>query len=327
MKKRTKRILAVIGALFLLGLGVWLNNTSLFVRGEGGAKLLAHRGLAQTFQVKGVEWDTNTAEIIYPPEHDFLENTIDSMRAACDMGADVVEFDIRRTKDDQLAVFHDYELSYRTDGRGAVEEYTMAQLKALDVGYGYTADGGATYPFRGKGVGKMPEIAEVLSTFPEQELLIHIKDEGEKCGQLLWQHLSAMSDDRLAQITVYGADESIQYLRRQRGDLRVLSTPMLKSALIQYLATGWTGHIPASLHNMELHLPINYARLLWGWPHRFLERMDRVNTRVVIVGGDGGASEGIDTSDDWATIPEDYSGYIWTNRIDRYADKKIDGFR
>ena len=28
----------------------------------------------------------------------------------------------------------------------------MQQLKQLDVGYGYTADGGKTFPFRSKGV-------------------------------------------------------------------------------------------------------------------------------------------------------------------------------
>jgi glycerophosphoryl diester phosphodiesterase len=60
----------------------------------------------------------------------------------------------------------------------------MADLKILDVGYGYTADGGKTFPFRGKGVGLMPSLAEVLQTFPGRRLLINVKSndpaEGEK---------------------------------------------------------------------------------------------------------------------------------------------------
>jgi len=82
----------------------------------GEVKLLAHRGLAQTFDISQVEWDTNTAQVIYEPEHEYLENTIASMEIAFEYGADMVELDVQRTKDGKLAVFHDYDLSMRTDG-------------------------------------------------------------------------------------------------------------------------------------------------------------------------------------------------------------------
>ena len=42
-----------------------------------------------------------------PPSHPYLENTIASMKAAFQVGADIVEFDIQPTKDGQFAVFHD----------------------------------------------------------------------------------------------------------------------------------------------------------------------------------------------------------------------------
>ena len=61
-------------------------------------------------------------------------------------------------QDGQLSVFHDYDLSMRTNGAGNISDYTMAELKQLDIGYGYTADGGKTFPFRGKGIGLMPEL-------------------------------------------------------------------------------------------------------------------------------------------------------------------------
>ena len=60
---------------------------------------LAHRGLAQTFNIEKVEWDTNTAVIIHKPEHPFIENTIPSMKAAFDYKANIVEFDVRLSKD------------------------------------------------------------------------------------------------------------------------------------------------------------------------------------------------------------------------------------
>jgi glycerophosphoryl diester phosphodiesterase len=43
----------------------------------------------------------------------------------------------------------------------------MTSLKKLDIGYGYTADGGKTYPFRGKAIGLMPTLTEVLQAFPD----------------------------------------------------------------------------------------------------------------------------------------------------------------
>src|SRR5690606_9734583 len=106
-------------------------------------------------------------------DHPFLENTIPSMEAAFEAGADLVELDIQLTKDGEFAVFHDWTLECRTEGKGVIRDHTMQVLKQLDIGYGYTADNGETYPFRGKGTGLMPTLDEVLSQFPEQSLLLH----------------------------------------------------------------------------------------------------------------------------------------------------------
>jgi len=318
MKSKRKKQRAVILLVILILVLIWLNNTNIFYSKEEDYRFVAHRGLAQIFDVSLVEWDTNTAEIIYKPEHPYLENTIPSMQAAFDLSADVVELDIKLTKDNKLAVFHDFTLEYRTDGTGEVGDYTMAELKMLDIGYGYTADNGLTYPFRGKGIGLMPELDEVFSAFPDKELLIHVKDGNIKTYEVLWSdYLSTMTNERLAQITVYGDNAGIEFLREQSPTLRLLSMAMMKSALLKYELFGFTGYIPKELHNMELHIPQKYAKFLWGWPNKFIKRMESVNTRVVLVAGDGKWSEGFDTVESLQTIPKGYNGYIWTNRIDK----------
>jgi len=320
--KRKKQRAVIFLAILILVL-IWLNNTNIFYSKKENYKVVAHRGLAQTFDVSMVEWDTNTAEIIYEPEHPYLENTIPSMQAAFDLGADMVELDIRLTKDNKLAVFHDFTLEYRTDGTGEVKDYTMAELKTLDIGYGYTADNGQTYPFRGKGIGLMPELGEVFTAFPDKELLIHVKDSDIKTYEVLWNdYLSTMTNERLAQITVYGNNTGIEFLREQSPTLRLLSMSMMKSALLKYELIGFTGYIPKELHNMELHIPQKYAKFLWGWPNKFVKRMESVNTRVVLVAGDGKWSEGFDTVESLQLIPKGYSGYIWTNRIDKISKIK-----
>ncbi|WP_417309815.1 glycerophosphodiester phosphodiesterase family protein, partial [Devosia sp.] len=60
-------------------------------------QLIAHRGVHQTFDHTGLGRDGCSAERIYPPTTDYLENTLPSMQAAFDAGADIVEFDVHPT--------------------------------------------------------------------------------------------------------------------------------------------------------------------------------------------------------------------------------------
>lgn len=320
MKKLSKKWILLIFLGGFIGC-VWLNNTSMFTEKADAYKTLAHRGLAQTFDISKVEWDTNTAQIIYEPEHRYLENTLESMQVAFEYGADTVELDIQSTKDNQLAVFHDYDLAMRTNGKGAIEEYTMNELKILDIGYGYTADGGKTYPFRGKGIGLMPELKEVFQMFPNKELQIDINDGRLETAQILWTYLENMTSERLNQITVYGNNEQIGYLREKSNEIRVLTGSQLKEVLLKYMLLGWTGYIPKEMHHMEIRVPLMYAKYLWGWPHKFVDRMESVHTKVVIVEGRGKWSEGFDTLESLGRIPEGYGGYVWTNRIDIISQK------
>ncbi|HWO95396.1 MAG TPA: glycerophosphodiester phosphodiesterase family protein [Bacillus sp. (in: firmicutes)] len=321
MKKSNKRLKTKILLFFLaLILFMYVNNSSLFAEQKDGKPLLlAHRGLAQTFPMEGIEGDTCTAERIYEPEHPYLENTLPSMEAAFEAGADIVEFDVHPTKDGQFAVFHDWTLDCRTNGKGVTRDYTMDELKSLDIGYGYTADNGKTYPFRGKGVGLMPSLEEVLSHFPDRSFLIHIKSNDPAEGTQLARYLSTLSEKRLSQLAVYGGDEPIASLKEELPNLRVMSKATLKSCLLPYIAAGWTGYVPSACENTQLHIPEKIAPWLWGWSNQFLNRMEEAGTRVIVVAGGGGFSEGFDTTEDIKRLPADYNGVIWTNRIDRLA--------
>lgn len=138
---------------------------------SSGTTLIAHRGVHQTFPLEGLKNDTCTAAIIETPTHEYLENTIPSIKKAFENGADIVEIDIHPTTDNRLAVFHDWTIDCRTNGRGVTHEQSMEYLKTLDIAYGYTADGGKTYPLRGKGIGMMLTLEEVLMHFQEKSLL------------------------------------------------------------------------------------------------------------------------------------------------------------
>jgi glycerophosphoryl diester phosphodiesterase len=316
---RGRRKYAVLGAVAFLGL-VWARNSSWLLGASGKPPLLlAHRGVAQTFPIAGLSGTEDTSKLIYPPEHPFLENTLGSMQRAFEYGADIVELDVQLTADGRFAVFHDATLDFRTDGHGPVAAHSFAELQQLDVGYGYSADGGKTFPFRGKGIGLLPSLDEVLARFPERQFLIDVKSFSAEEGAALANFLGRLPPARVQQLAAYGGTKPIAVLRSALPGLRVMSKSSLIKASLEYLALGWTGYVPAACRGAELHLPLRFAPLFWGWPHRFLARMEAVGTRVVLVAGDGRWSQGFDTVQSLREIPEGFSGVIWTNRIDRIA--------
>lgn len=105
MKRRVRRVLLILAAF--LGL-VWLNNTSLFSAGDDRPLLIAHRGLAPEMHPEHEDYSACISRI-HASEHSYIENTIPSIEAAFDLGADYVEFDVRATADGKFAVFHDAE--------------------------------------------------------------------------------------------------------------------------------------------------------------------------------------------------------------------------
>jgi glycerophosphoryl diester phosphodiesterase len=315
--------LPLIGLALAVALAafVYINNTSLFSAPHGGRPmLLAHRGLHQTFPAEGLKADTCTAARIHPPGHAFLENTIPSMQAAFDAGADVVELDVHPTTDGYFAVLHDWTLDCRTNGIGVTRERTLAELKALDIGHGYTADGGKTYPFRGKGAGLMPSLDEVLAAFPDRRLLIDIKSNDPADGENLANRLLRLPPGQLSRIMVYGGDRPVDTVRARIPHLKTMSRASVRRCLINYIGIGWTGYVPAVCRGSLLLVPINVAPWLWGWPNRFLVRMASAGTEVFAAGPwDGGFSHGIDDAATFARLPIGYTAGIWTNRIDRIA--------
>jgi len=90
------------------------------------------------------------------------ENTMVAFRGAIeDWGADMLELDVRLTRDGHVVVIHDDTVDRTTDGSGAVSDFTLADLRELDAGYRFVDLDGRT-PFRGIGV-RVPTFEEVLT--------------------------------------------------------------------------------------------------------------------------------------------------------------------
>jgi hypothetical protein len=61
----------------------------------------------------------------------FPENSLDAINSIIQMGGDVVEIDIQRTKDGQLILMHDERLDRTTNGKGLIAETTFADIQKL----------------------------------------------------------------------------------------------------------------------------------------------------------------------------------------------------
>ena len=90
------------------------------------------------------------------------ENPLRSFQKAIELGVDYVECDLHLTKDRHLVVIHDSSVDRTTNGRGLVEEFTLADLKKLDAGKGE----------------KIPALQEVLDLIRgKSNLVIELKGE------------------------------------------------------------------------------------------------------------------------------------------------------
>lgn len=77
------------------------------------------------------------------------ENTLSSFQKAISLGVDMIEFDVRLSKDKQLVIIHDATVDRTTNGQGKVRNLTLEELKKLDAGGGE----------------KIPTLPEVLALF------------------------------------------------------------------------------------------------------------------------------------------------------------------
>ena len=145
---RTPWIIGSFGVV-LSGL-VSLNASCLAPEPTGEMRVIAHRGVHHRHDAAGVGRDdcTATRMLAGQEEREIFENTVRSIRAAVRLGADTVEVDVAPTADGHMVLFHDWTVDCRTDGTGEIRDLTLATLRTLDVGHGYSADGGRTFPLR-----------------------------------------------------------------------------------------------------------------------------------------------------------------------------------
>jgi glycerophosphoryl diester phosphodiesterase len=99
----------------------------------------------------------------------YPENTLLSFKKAIELGCDVIEFDLRLSKDNVLMIVHDETVDRTTNGSGPVCDFTLSELRQLDAG------GSFDKVFEGLRIPTLEELCELLKDYPDVLLNVEIK--------------------------------------------------------------------------------------------------------------------------------------------------------
>lgn len=123
------------------------------------------------------------------------ENTLEAFRLAIEMGADGIELDVQLTADGELVVIHDETLQRVSDAHGYVKDYTLAQLKALNVNKNFPKYGNVA----------IPTLQEVLDLLSQTKLMLNIE---LKTGNIFYH---GIEEKVIALIDSYGMQDRVWY--------------------------------------------------------------------------------------------------------------------
>lgn len=101
------------------------------------------------------------------------ESTLEAFRHALQAGADVLELDVRLSRDGLLIVCHDPDLLRVSGEAGLVREFTAAEIRQVDAGALWEAEDGSR-PYSGKGL-TLPTLEELFQALPEAAMNVDIK--------------------------------------------------------------------------------------------------------------------------------------------------------
>ena len=94
------------------------------------------------------------------------ENTLSAFEIAVNLGIDAVEFDVQRTIDGHLVIFHDEDLERVANGSGMLRHQSLADLQKLDAGSHFDAK------FSGE---KIPTLEALFDFMQGNDLILHIE--------------------------------------------------------------------------------------------------------------------------------------------------------
>jgi glycerophosphoryl diester phosphodiesterase len=185
------------------------------------------------------------------------ENTLASFRFALEGGAQILESDLHATRDGTVVMCHDPEVDRTTDGSGRIGELAFADLARLDAGQRFSRDGGASHPFRGRGL-RIPALREAFAAFPAARFNLELK---QRDPALVDHTLELVAEFERADRTLLTAadDELMALLRRRLREAGIgAAVGACTGDVVAFVRAAAEG-TPAPPDPMALQIPAEFA--------------------------------------------------------------------
>jgi len=189
------------------------------------------------------------------------ENTLAAFKEAIRLGAHMIEFDVRLTKDGKLVILHDKTVDRTSNGTGPVSDLTFEQVRKLDVG------SWKDKKFVGE---KIPTLDEALAVMPDNIWLnAHLKGDWELGNKVAAAIVENNRQDQTFLACGFEAAEGakcvspkikIGNMERQTENADyVAQTIERKAAFIQFYKTAIDDDLKGYIAKLkEGHVLINY---------------------------------------------------------------------
>ena len=146
--------------------------------------------------------------------YNVFENTMGAFRAAIEAGADMIETDVRMTKDGILVLMHDAKVDRTTDGTGLVAEMTYEELCRFNAGGKYAPE-------------RIPLLEELLQLLAESQVTLNLE---------VKEYMVDGNEDRCRECIDKSAALVDQY---GMTDKMVFNS--FDAAVLEYVAEKWPG--------------------------------------------------------------------------------------
>lgn len=192
------------------------------------------------------------------------ENTLPAFELALNHGADVLEIDVRLSRDGHVMVTHDARVDRTCNDQGAVADMSLLELKRLDAAYHFTDLHGRSY--RDQSV-QLQTLDELFERFPGVRINVDIKDNSqraclavadciERAGAHARVNVGSFHAQALQQFRLRAPEITTAASQREVAHLYFLGQRQARPLAYEYL------QIPTSYFGIPLALPrfMNRAR-------------------------------------------------------------------
>lgn len=153
-----------------------------------------------------------------------------ALEAAQQAGADGFYLPVQLTRDGELVVFGQADLSQLTERNEPVSQLTLAEVQSLDAGHRFDPAGDGAFPWRGKGQ-QVLSLQEVLGAFPEELIVVNVEEPGFASIAALLQAADATAS-RARILAIVDEQELANTLRSQAPDMATANTSAETAAFL-----------------------------------------------------------------------------------------------